>query len=417
MQSMALKFELAESDLPNTRRHLHALRLGRIFGWGGGVAIALVAVAIAIQTESGGKRLQRGLAYISELVRGTANAPLTGVEAERLDAQLHEMAADRERLALRVGILEYDLDGITASIKQRSVPLTIAGTLPAATETETKRLAAQVGELAADHDRLAARIATLENNLEDRTSSINQHSGQIAADHDRFTARIDTFERKLEEANGSIEQQREQLAATRERFTALEHYLEDMTGSIKQQSKLLPPVRTANTPPPIPSAPASTPVVVGATPSAFFPLPPRTPLAMPMISETAKTGSVKPQAVEAAPEPVRAHPVRIATAPARNPAAEPPQAKPEFGIDLGGAASLEELRIQWAAVKADYGPLVAGLRPVASQIQKHPAGGTYRLVAGPVPSTAAAALLCAFFSVSRRACWPASFDGEQLEGH
>jgi hypothetical protein len=55
--------------------------------------------------------------------------------------------------------------------------------LPRAGESsaETRRLVAQVHELTADRDRLNARIATLEHHLEDMTGSIKQQGEQIAA--------------------------------------------------------------------------------------------------------------------------------------------------------------------------------------------------------------------------------------------
>jgi hypothetical protein len=220
-------------------------------------------------------------------------------------------------------------------------------------EAETKRLAAQVRELAADRERLTARIALLERNLA------------------------------------------------------------DMTGSIKKQSEQLAAARAANTPPPVPSAPATTPAVVVAARPAL------TPLALPAVTRTPLVALENPPpAAETKTEAVPLPPVRVAAAPASEPAAEPlPPAKLEYGIDLGGAASIEVLRIHWAAMKANYGPLLAGLHPLASQYPKHPTGVTYRVVAGPLPTAAEAAKLCARFPVTRTGCHPAKFSGVQLAEH
>jgi hypothetical protein len=125
-----------------------------------------------------------------------------------------------------------------------------------------------------------------------------------------------------------------------------------------------------------------------------------------------------PPVAETKTEAVPLPPVRVAAAPASEPAAEPPPpAKLEYGIDLGGAASIEVLRIHWAAMKANYGPLLAGLHPVATQHTKTPTGVTYRLVAGPLPNAAEAARLCARFPVTRTGCRPAKFSGVQLAEH
>jgi hypothetical protein len=200
------------------------------------------------------------------------------------------------------------------------------------------------------------------------------------------------------------------LVADRERLTAriamLEHSLEDMTGSIKQQSEQLAKARAAMTQP-APSAPATV-----AT------LPPLAPLAMPPIQPAAKSEAPPPKPELTKTETVPVPPVRVAAAPANVPAAEPaPPAKVEFGIDLGGAATIDALRMHWAAMKANYGPLLVGLHPLASQHPKHPSGVDYRLVAGPLPNTAEAAKLCARFPVTRTGCRPAKFDGAQLAEH
>jgi hypothetical protein len=312
---MAIKNAPPEPDLPKLRKSLRARPLWRLFGWGGAATIALVAVALTSQTEAGSKRLQLALAFASEPGRTVAQIPPRTAEAD----------------------------------------------------AETKRLAAQVRELAADRERLTARIALLERNLEDMT--------------------------------GSIKQQREQLAAA----------------------------RAANTPPPAPSAPATTPAVVAAAPPPAPALPALKPLAMPVVSDTtaswpatttpteAAAPATPPQTAEPATE-AAPPPVHVAAAPALEPVAAPP-AKSDYGIDLGGAGSLEALRIHWAALKANYGPLLVGLHPVAAQQPKHPAGITYRLVAGPLPNAAEAAQLCARFPVTRTGCRPAKFDGAQLAAH
>lgn len=193
---------------------------------------------------------------------------------------------------------------------------------------------------------------------------------------------------------------RDQLTA---RIAGLERNLDDMTGSIKRQTAQA----AATTPPADPPAPA---------PRAPDPAPPViAPLAMPAISDTAVPWTAPPQAQAAAPAPeaVPLPPIRIAAAPASQPAAAPLPAKPEFGVDLGGAPNVEVLRTHWAAVKANYGPLLAGLSPVAAH-DRRPGSTAYRLVAGPLPNAAAAARLCARFAAARAACRPAKFDGERL---
>ena len=97
-------------------------------------------------------------------------------------------------------------------------------------------------------------------------------------------------------------------------------------------------------------------------------------------------------------------------------AALPPEAaasKPEFGVALASSSNLDVLHLQWGALKANYGPLLAGLRPIAAREQR---GTTtyYRLVLGPLPNAAAAAKLCARLTAARAVCHAGKFTGDPL---
>ena len=166
------------------------------------------------------------------------------------------------------------------------------------------------------------------------------------------------------------------LAADRERLTtrlaSIERNLDDVTGSIKRQSSVTPPALS--------------------------------PLAMPAAGAPA-------QAMAALPAPVPLPPVRMADAPASEAAAEP--AKLEFGIDLGGAATIDVLGARWAAVKANFGPLLNGLHPLAAH-DTRPGVTGFRLLVGPVANPAAGMQLCARFVAARITCHTAKFSGEQL---
>jgi hypothetical protein len=205
------------------------------------------------------------------------------------------------------------------------------------------------------------------------------------------------------------------LTADREKLNAriatLEHSLEDMTGSIKAQTTQLAAARAAMTAPPTLSAPTTTASDPAAKPS----LPALTPIAPQIIAEPAAAGPAPTVAEKSAEVPKP--PLRVAAAPASEPAAEPPPGKIEFGVDLGAASSTEALRMHWAAVKANYGPLLAGLHPLVSEHPKQPSGIIYRLVAGPLANVAEAAKLCARLPVTRTGCRPAKFDGEELATH
>ncbi len=65
------------------------------------------------------------------------------------------------------------------------------------------------------------------------------------------------------------------------------------------------------------------------------------------------------------------------------------------------------------AVKANFGPLLGGLHPLAAR-DRRPGITNYRLLIGPLPTHAAAAQLCARFAAVRVTCRSAKFDGEEM---
>jgi hypothetical protein len=202
--------------------------------------------------------------------------------------------------------------------------------------------------------------------------------------------------KRLETLVYALSADRERQAA---RIASLEHSLDGMTGSIKQQ---VADAAKAITPPP------TRPVTATAVPAV-------TPLAMPAVSAPATappgwaTGEAKAEASSQAAAPT---PEKLAALPIQELAKEAPR-KPEIGVDLGGAANLDILNARWTAVKANFGPLLSGLYPRAAKA--HRAGASdYRLIAGPLPTNAAAVQLCARFVAVRVTCRAVRFDGERM---
>lgn len=242
---------------------------------------------------------------------------------------------------------------------------------------ETRRLAAAVRELVADRKRLDERIATLEHNLDDMTGSI----------------------KTVMQANTAVQ-------------------------SAKELPKIeqAPKEKLAVIAPPVVSAPeVTTPAAVPAAMPALPPPPPPPPAA-------AKTAAASPPAIDTkiiapGPPPPGAEPVQtdavplpplppIRIASAAVPAAQP--AKTEYGVDLGGAFTVGTLRGEWSRVKANFGPLIAGLRPLAAPRQRPNGAADYRLIVGPLPTHADAMKLCARFNAARAVCHTAKFTGEEL---
>ena len=111
-------------DLAEGRKRRRDMRaLWRLSAWGCAAAVALAALAITTQTEGGSERL--ALAPIGPPVLAADMADLKrralekDAETKRLETQVQTLAADRDRLATRLASLERNLDDMTGSIKRQ----------------------------------------------------------------------------------------------------------------------------------------------------------------------------------------------------------------------------------------------------------------------------------------------------------
>jgi hypothetical protein len=204
----------------------------------------------------------------------------------------------------------------------------------------------------------------------------------ISKDRDRLVGRIATLERNLGDMTGSIAQSRRTMSAA--------------------EAKPAPVVTAAVEPKPPGPATPSVPALLPSGPIVLD------PLATPPVGLASILPETKPRQ-----EPKRAsdHGLRqhvAALAPAELPK-RPPHPHPEFGIELATAPNMEQLRQHWASAKANFGPLLVGLSPVAVR-DHHPGSTAVRLVAGPMASVIAARKLCAQFASLNGNCWPARID-------
>ena len=339
-----------DSDPPELGRLYETRALWRIAGWGGAATAALVAAVLIMQTESGAQRLRLALAAPPDApVRVVAKAepaeapPATATFAEIRKAEVQKL--DPQRI-------------------------------------ETLRLEAQVRELAADRERLNERIAALEQNLNDMTGSIKRELTQATAAAAAAMAAMPA------------------LSAPQSVPTA-DPDASDNASSISVQTGLSTssePVESASNPNRSQAGFKST-IDMNPAPEAR---PPAAP------SQVATPSQVTAPPGDAVPMP----PVRVASAPTSDPAAALSR-KPELGVDLGGARTLEILNMRWLAVKANFGPMLVGMHPLVTY-DNRPNMIPYRLLVGPVPNGAAAAQICARMAASRVSCRSTRFVGEAL---
>ncbi|TAK50133.1 MAG: hypothetical protein EPO23_02670 [Xanthobacteraceae bacterium] len=207
--------------------------------------------------------------------------------------------------------------------------------------------------------------------------------------------------RRLSAALDVLSADRDRLYA---RVTALEQEMESVTGSVAQQAR-----RTA-APPPTPSPPAQPSLLLAAT-SMPAPMP---PIAMPEIVR-ATPPVPAPAVVEPPPPSAPPETAKPAAAPAPQDAPDISAPRTEFGIDLGGAGSVDGLRALWSGMQKAHGATLDGLRPIMMMKERHGGQGLQlRLIAGPFADAAAAARLCATLATPERPCETALFDGQRL---
>jgi hypothetical protein len=90
-------------------------------------------------------------------------------------------------------------------------------------------------------------------------------------------------------------------------------------------------------------------------------------------------------------------------------------AKAEFGLDLGNGTSVESLRSAWTLASRRHSTLLQGLGAVVQRRERGQGVAVeLRLIAGPIPTAAAAARLCAAMIAAGAVCTPAPFEGQRL---
>lgn len=333
------------------------LRLG---GWGFSMALALGMAVTVARTDRGVERIQQVFASLN----GPAKAP----------------AAATTQVARQVGPTAAD-------------PM-----------VEIGRLAVQIEALKTDREKLVTRVATLENNLDDVTGSVRQTAQRIAA------AR----------ATDGVDDDPAADAADRRENEPLK--LVELPEAAAPPRKALREL----TPLPRPAPASMVPVAPAAADGGGGALP--VPLVMhPTVIAATSVGippHLNPAVAHVVPDETgrthAARPSQAASLARLEPAAAPahetrPPARLAYGIDLGGAGTIDALRALWAATKAEHAPQLDHLQP-AVVLRPTGKGGApqLRLMAGPFADAGAAAALCKTFVAGRGTCRPFAFDGHKL---
>jgi hypothetical protein len=265
--------------------------------------------------------------------------------------------------------------------------------------TEARRLASAIDTLNGDRDRLYSRVTVLEQGLDSVTGSIARQNSAVGSP----------------QAGPSLLSALEQpaflppppaAAAPATTVAALTEKPRDAAPRQPEQNPAAPATSSASVDTKASAATPATPLIPSRSMMAP-PDPAATKLTVPEQPPEIITAAPAPEAmvsVSAAPDPA-----------ASNATSEIAVQRTEFGVDLGGANSIDGLRALWRGLLKSNAASVASLRPIIVVKERNNGlGMQLRLVAGPLSDAAAAAKICAALIESERSCETTVFDGQRL---
>jgi SPOR domain len=223
-------------------------------------------------------------------------------------------------------------------------------------------------------------------------ASLRGQSAPPPFDAEVETRKLANAMRGLTVENARLSSQNEQL---RSRLAAIEHHVDDVTGSLTKEIEAVKAEAEAPRPADTPPA-AAAPGVTGSVPS---PAPPS--------SGTPSPFPAPPPLPAPPPAGIQALPPAKPVVPGSSSSAAPKQ----YGVDIGSAVSVQALRTRWAEIRAAHPQLFQGLTPT---VMPQSGRSDLRLVLGPLPNSDAAARLCASLAPFRLNCLPTGFDGQHL---
>jgi hypothetical protein len=173
------------------------------------------------------------------------------------------------------------------------------------------------------------------------------------------------------------------------RLAAVEHDLDDVTGSVSKQIEAADAARRVDDGPTVVgTATLAATLLASAPPPDTVPVPPAT------VETPVDRPAVDQPAVE---KPVPA----------------PPQIA--YGVDIGSGLTIQALRARWAAIRSAHPQFFEGLEPIIT-VRDIPKANRIelRLVVGPLPQANAAAEMCALLTPFGLFCQPTMYDGQHL---
>ena len=287
-------------------------------------------------------------------------------------------------------------------------------------QSEARRLASEIETLNDDRDRLYSRVTTLEQGLDSVTGAIARQTAAAASPPPAPMAAAPTEPQSAAKSPSPVPVvapvattvAAPAVAKTTDKPPMDTTAPEPAPATVSSVAKASN-IRASNTQAATNAAAASLPPPLMAAKSIMA--PPDAAAAKLIEPENAAKAAATP----AAPKPevvAAASPADEAEADALA-AATPKLAvqRTEFGVDVGGANSVDGLRALWRGLlKWRSNAALTTLRPIiVIRESRSGLGMQLRLVAGPLSDAAAAAKICAGLANDRQ-CETAVFDGQRL---
>ena len=228
---------------------------------------------------------------------------------------------------------------------------------------------------------------------------VNDALRDLAAERDRLVARVEQLERTIGDITASIKDRAEAAPTAPPQEKAAPEPQAQVTETV-------PPPRS-----PARAAPASPPIATTGSinPSARTAPPLSDPIGVfrpYVVMQQSNTPAPPPQSPQA---PMQILPKQIDALPNNG------ATRTEFAVDLGSEASIEGLRALWSTLRGTHGATLGALRPLVSIREGARPGTTeLRLIAGPLANAGAAAQACATLQAKGVNCRTAVFDGQRL---
>lgn len=285
-------------------------------------------------------------------------------------------------------------------------------------EAEARRLSHAIDTLNGDRDRLYSRVTSIEQGLDSVTGTIKRQTVDVVATNkmpekaseqktnEPKSSEIKTSEAKFSESKSS-ESKPSEIKSPASKPLETWSTESRSSGGASESRNADPKAAALPVLPGIPSTPLAALVAVAAVPAVPAPQKP-----VDAAVAHAMPAADPASALDAAPgAPETTASVTPAT---MSPLPATPVTRTEFGVDIGGANSVEALRAIWRGMSKSHA--LSGLRPVIMVRERGTGlGMQLRLVAGPLNDAAEAAQICATLTErNNRSCETTVFDGQRL---